>query len=69
MDPDTLTLENKALRFQNEFQAKLLRENEKELRYLRRFKNLVDRCGEVCDKLIDEKVVCYNGPHDGNHPD
>lgn len=62
-DYQLVELENKALRFQNETQAQMLQERDKELFYLRRFKNLVDRAGYILDKLVDGNISCYNGPH------
>lgn len=57
-DVEILQLENKGLRFQNEVQQQKLRDAARELHYLRRFKNLIDRAGAILDKLtVDNPVV------------
>lgn len=51
MDAEILELENTGLRYQNKIQQEKLLAAERELRLLRRFKNLVDRAGEIVDRL------------------
>jgi hypothetical protein len=48
---DTLELENKALRFQNETQAKLILELRDDLRYMDRYRMVVERASILARDL------------------
>lgn len=49
---EILQLENAGLRVQNDLQQKAIDSMERELKVLRRFKQIVSRAGNVADSLV-----------------